>query len=215
MLQNFITMSTWTDPAAGSDFVESWTVFYWAWWLALGPFMGIFITKISGGRSLRQVILGALGYGTLGTTLFFVVLGNYAVNMEQTGQLAVLDALNELGAAAAVVQVVASLPLAYLVLPLFALICVIFAATSYDSASYTLASSTTRALPRDAHPARWNRVFWAAVLGLLPITLIQIGGLRPLQSAVVAVSVPLLVVVTMMTVGLWKSLHEDERTELS
>ncbi len=212
MLQNFLTMSTWTDPAAGSNFVESWTVFYWAWWLALGPFMGIFITKISGGRSLRQVILGALGYGTLGTSLFFLVLGNYAVSMEQTGQLAVLNTLNGAGAATAVVEVVASLPMAYLVLPLFALICVIFAATSYDSASYTLASSTTRALPRDAHPARWNRVFWAVVLGLLPITLIQIGGLRPLQSAVVAVSVPLLVVVAVMTIGLWRSLHADERS---
>lgn len=211
MLQNFLTMSTWTDPRAGSDFVESWTVFYWAWWLALGPFMGIFITKISGGRSLRQVILGALGYGTLGTSLFFVVLGNYAVSVALNGALPLLDTLNDAGAASAVVQVVGSLPLAYLVLPLFALICVIFAATSYDSASYTLASSTTRALPRDAHPARWNRVFWAVVLGLLPITLIQIGGLRPLQSAVVAVSVPLLIVVAMMTVGLWRSLHEDEQ----
>ena len=63
--------------------------------------------------------------------------------------------------------------------------------------------------PAVATPRSVNRVFWAAVLGLLPITLIQIGGLRPLQSAVVAVSVPLLIVVAMMTVGLWKSLHED------
>ncbi len=210
MLQNYLTMSTWTDPAGNAEFVESWTVFYWAWWLALGPFMGIFITKISGGRSLRQVILGSLGFGTLGTALFFLILGSYAVHLQQSGQIAVLDTLNDTGAATAVVDVIASLPLAFLVVPLFALICIIFAATSYDSASYTLASSTTRALPRDAHPARWNRVFWAVVLGLLPITLIQIGGLRPLQSAVVAVSVPLLVVVGMMTVGLWKSLHEDE-----
>jgi BCCT family betaine/carnitine transporter len=215
MLQNFVTMSTWTDPAARSDFVESWTVFYWAWWLALGPFMGIFVTKISGGRSLRQVILGALGFGTLGTSLFFLVLGSYAAFLEQSGQLAVLDTLNGAGAANAVIDVVATLPLAVAVLPLFGLICVIFAATSYDSASYTLASSTTRALPRDAHPARWNRVFWALVLGLLPITLIQIGGLRPLQSAVVVVSVPLLVVVGLMTVGLWKSLHEDEAARIS
>ena len=70
MLQNYITMSTWTDPARVPNFVESWTVFYWAWWLALGPFMGIFITKISGGRTIRQVILGSLGYGTLGTRCF-------------------------------------------------------------------------------------------------------------------------------------------------
>ena len=124
--------------------------------------------------------------------------------------LSVLGLLENQGASAAVVEVIASLPLAFIVVPLFCLICVIFAATSYDSASYTLASSTTRALPRDAHPARWNRVFWAIALGLLPITLIQIGGLRPLQSAVVAVSVPLLAVVGLMTAALWKSLHEDE-----
>ncbi len=210
MLQNYLTMSTWTDPAAASDFVESWTVFYWAWWLALGPFMGIFITKISGGRSLRQVILGSLGFGTLGTALFFIVLGNYAVYLELAGQLPVLDTLRDQGAAKAVVDVIASLPLSLVVLPIFGLVCVIFAATSYDSASYTLASSTTRALPRDAHPARWNRLFWAVTLGLLPITLIQIGGLRPLQSAVVAVSVPLLFVVALMTAGLFRSLHEDE-----
>lgn len=210
MLQNYVTMSTWTDPGEVTNFVESWTVFYWAWWVALGPFMGIFITKISGGRSLKQVILGSLGYGTLGTTLFFVVLGGYAVQLEQSGQMRVLDTLNDMGAATAVIDVIATLPLAYILVPIFCLICVIFAATSYDSASYTLASSTTRLLPRDAHPARWNRVFWAITLGLLPITLIQIGGLRPLQSAVVVVSVPLLVVVGIMTVGLWKSLHEDE-----
>jgi BCCT family betaine/carnitine transporter len=210
MLQNYMTLSTWTDPAAGSNFVESWTVFYWAWWLALGPFMGIFVTKISGGRTIRQVILGSLGFGTLGTGLFFIILGNYAVHLQLSDQLAVLGTLNHSGAATAVVQVIASLPLAAIVVPVFCLICVIFAATSYDSASYTLASSTTRALPRDAHPARWNRVFWAVSLGLLPITLIQIGGLRPLQSAVVAVSVPLLVVVAVMTAGLWKSLHDDE-----
>lgn len=210
MLQNFVLMSTWTDPVENSDFVESWTVFYWAWWLALGPFMGIFITKISGGRTIRQVILGSLGYGTLGTSLFFLVLGNYAVHLELSERLPVLNELRSNGPASAVVQVMASLPLAAVVLPVFSLICVIFAATSYDSASYTLASSTTRALPRDAHPARWNRVFWALALGLLPITLIQIGGLRPLQSAVVAVSVPLLLVVALMTAGLWKSLHADE-----
>ena len=211
-LQNFVRMSTWTDPSGTSDFVEAWTVFYWAWWLALGPFMGIFITKISGGRTIRQVILGSLGWGTLGTTLFFVVLGNYAVHLELSGQLPVLDTLNNAGAPAAVVDVVASLPLAGLVLPVFCIVCIIFAATSYDSASYTLASSTTRALPRDSHPARWNRVFWAVALGLLPIPLIKIGGLRPLQSAVVAVSVPLLVVVLMMSAAFWKSLREDERT---
>ncbi len=212
-LQNFLRMSTWTDPGATSDFVETWTVFYWAWWLALGPFMGLFITKISGGRTIRQMVLGSLGYGTLGCSLFFIVLGNYAVHLELSGALPVLNSMNEQGAATTVVRVIDSLPLSGVVLPVFCLVCVMFAATSYDSASYTLASSATRALPRDAHPARWNRVFWAATLGALPITLIYIGGLRPLQSAVVVVSVPLLVVIGLMTVALWRDLRRHPHGE--
>ncbi len=209
MLQNFLRMSTWTDPAGSARFVESWTVFYWAWWLALGPFMGIFITKISAGRTIAQVVLGSLGYGTLGCTVFFVVLGTYAVHLNATAQVPLLDMLADNRAAEAVVAVIASLPLAKLMVPLFCAICVIFAATSYDSASYTLASSTTRELTTVSHPARWNRLFWAATLGMVPITLIYIGGLRPLQSAVVAVSLPLLLVVMLMTWGLLRSLRQD------
>ena len=209
MLQNYVRMSTWTDPTGAASFVESWTVFYWAWWLALGPFMGLFITKISAGRSLAQVIFGSLGYGTLGCAVFFIILGTYAVHLNSTGEVPLLDLLADNRPAEAVVQTIASLPLRELMVPLFAIICVIFAATSYDSASYTLASSTTRELATVAHPARWNRVFWAVTLGLLPITLIYIGGLRPLQSAVVAVSLPLLGVIMLMTAALMKSLRED------
>ncbi|GIS21114.1 MAG: hypothetical protein CM15mP120_30300 [Pseudomonadota bacterium] len=78
---------------------------------------------------------------------------------------------------------------------LFTLVCVIFAATSYDSSSYTLAASATEELPPTQHPARWHRVFWAFLLGLLPITLVYLGGLKPLQSAVTLVSVPLFAVI--------------------
>ncbi len=209
MLQNFVTMSTWTDPLGGAAFVESWTVFYWAWWLALGPFMGLFITKISAGRSIAQVVLGSLGYGTLGCAVFFMILGGYAVHLNNEGIVPVLDLLAIGEPAHAVVAGISNLPLSEVVVPVFGLVCVIFAATSYDSASYTLASSTTRELSTIAHPPRWNRLFWAATLGMVPITLIYIGGLRPLQSAVVAVSLPLLFVVGMMSVSLVKSLSED------
>ena len=209
MLQNYLRMSTWTDPHGQALFVETWTVFYWAWWLALGPFMGLFITKISRGRTISQVVLGSLGYGTAGCAVFFVVLGTYAAHVNATGDVAVLSMLQQDQPAAAVIAVLGTLPLREAVLVLFVIVCVIFAATSYDSASYTLASSTTRSLHADDHPARWNRVFWACTLGLLPITLIYIGGLRPLQSAVVAVSLPLLIIVLMMSAALIKSLWED------
>lgn len=66
LAQNFVTMLTWTDPFEKSNFVESWTVFYWAWWLALGPFVGMFVCKISEGRTLRELIVGMLFWGSAG-----------------------------------------------------------------------------------------------------------------------------------------------------
>ncbi len=210
-LSHFITMSTAMDavtgPQPGGSFVEAWTVFYWAWWLALGPFMGVFIARISQGRTMQQVILGCLGYGTLGCTVFFVVLGNYAVWLQLGGLVDVLGLIDSEGAPQAIVAVLQSLPAAELIIAVFAVVCVIFAATSYDSASYTLAMTATRNLDETIHPGRLHRVFWAFLLGLLPITLIQMGGLRPLQSAVILASVPLLLVFLIMAWVLWQSLR--------
>ena len=77
MLQNFVRMNFWTDPFTRSGFVENWTIFYWAWWLSYSPFVGLFVTRISRGRTIREVIMGRLGFGTLGCAVFYMVLGNY------------------------------------------------------------------------------------------------------------------------------------------
>jgi BCCT family betaine/carnitine transporter len=82
MVQNFFRMSTWTGPIKNTGFVEDWTVFYRAWWIAYGPFVGLFVTRISMGRTFRQVILGMLSFGSLGGWLFFMVLGNYSMYLD-------------------------------------------------------------------------------------------------------------------------------------
>ena len=92
----------------------------------------------------------------------------------------------------------------------FVIVAVIFAATSYDSASYTIATASSKSLAEGQDPSRAHRVFWAVLLGLLPITLIYMGGLRPLQSAVTIASVPLLIVTYVATYGLAKNLKERE-----
>jgi BCCT family betaine/carnitine transporter len=211
LLQNFPKMSFWTDPNEHASFVEDWTIFYWSWWLALGPFMGMFISKISRGRTIREVIIGSIGYGTAGCGLFFMILGNYALFLNNAGTLTVLDTVAELGSTVAILDVVTTLPLTGVMLPLFMVVSLIFAATSYDSISYVLASATTQHLPSDQHPARWNRLFWAFSLGLIPTTLIYIGGLKALQSAVVAASLPLLIVTSIMTVALFRGLNNSEQ----
>jgi BCCT family betaine/carnitine transporter len=209
VLENFVRMNSWTDPFTDSGFVESWTVFYWAWWVAFAPFVGLFVTRISRGRSIRQVSLGMLGWGSLGCALFFMVLGNYALYEQLVQGLPVMQTMESASGAEAVILVLRQLPLAGAVVTVFCLVCVIFSATTYDSASYTLASSATLDLAAGSDPARWHRVFWAFALGVLPVTLMFIGDLRVLQTASLVASLPVLLAGVVMSISFLRSLRED------
>lgn len=210
VLQNLVRMATWTDPVANSRFVEDWTIFYWAWWIAYGPFVGIFVTRISYGRTIRGVIGGMLIFGSLGAWLFFIVFGNYAMHLEINDLLPLTAIVNEQSAATAITTVFNSLPLGKLALGAFFVVAVVFLATTYDSASFTLASVSTRELHAGENPARWLRVFWACSLGVLPITLMFIdGGIKVILSTTIVVSVPLLLVGYMMARSLLEQLRQD------
>jgi len=210
VLQNFLRMSTWTDPVANSGFVENWTVFYWAWWIAYGPFVGIFVTRISEGRTIREVIFGMLTFGSIGAWLFFIIFGNYALHLELNDILPVTQIMAQQSEATAITQVFATLPLGWLALAAFFVVAVVFLATTYDSASFTLASVSTRRLHAGENPARWLRVFWACALGVLPITLMFIeGGIKVVLSTTIVVSLPLLFVGYLMASSLLRLLRED------
>ena len=210
MADNFLRMSFWTDPFTDSGFVESWTIFYWAWWIAFAPYVGLFVTRISRGRTIRQVIFGMLLWGSLGSWLFYMVMGNYAMFLELSGQLDFTGIMNSVNGSAAIVAMLQELPLAAIVVAVFSLISIIFAATTYDSASYTLASSATLHLKAGDDPARWHRVFWAFALGLMPVALMLLqGNLRPIQVILLIVSLPILCVGMVMSVSLVRTLKAD------
>ncbi len=217
LAQNFIRMNTWTDAFSNSRFVENWTIFYWAWWIAYGPFVGLFVTRISRGRTIRQVIFGMLGYGTLGGMFFYMILGNYGLSLELTGTFSVTYLLQEQGQASAIVGILAQLPWSNIVIGLFCLVTVVFAATTYDSASYILASSATRRLAAGDDPARWHRLFWAFALAIIPLTLLFVGrltgdaraGLTVMQTASLVVSLPILFIGVLMSAALMKQLRAD------
>ncbi len=211
MLDNLIRLNSWTDAFTQSGFVESWTVFYWAWWIAYGPFVGLFVTRISRGRTIRQVILGMLGYGTLGCALFYMIIGNYGLHLELTGALAVTEVLSSQGAPTAISAILDQLPFASLVIAVFALVALVFSVTTYDSASYILASSATRRLAPGDDPNRLHRVFWAVALAVLPLTLMFVGGLQVIQAATLVVSLPLLFVGVLMAWSLVRQLAEDHQ----
>mgnify|MGYP001814392523 FL=1 len=209
MTQNFVRMNFWTDPFTDSGFVESWTIFYWAWWIAFAPYVGLFITRISGGRTIRQVITGMLIFGSLGSWIFYMVIGNYSLFLQLEGGLDFVGIMNSVSGNAAIVAMLETLPLAVLVVLVFAVVSIVFAATTYDSASYSLASGATLHLSAGDDPARWHRVFWAFALAVLPVALMFIGGLKAMQSVLLVVSLPILVVGILMSVSLVKALRAD------
>ena len=168
MVQNFVRMNSWTDAFTDSGFVENWTVFYWAWWIAYAPFVGLFVTRISRGRTLRQVIFGMLGFGTLGAGLFYMIFGNFGLYLEMQGTVEVTRVMSEQNGSKAVVAILDQLPAAGLIAGIYALMALIFSATTYDSASYILASAATRQLPAGTcsftnHPHVCGRVEGRAV----------------------------------------------------
>lgn len=212
MLSNMVVMLTWTDPIEQTGFVEDWTIFYWAWWIAFGPFVGIFVARISRGRSLRELILSMAVYGSLGAWLFYIVIGNYALFLDLEEVVPVRKIMADIDPAAAIAAVVGNLPAGPVVQVLFSVICIIFIATTYNSAAFALACAASKAVDVGLDPARWHRLFWALVLGLLPVALMSVdGGIKVILSAVLVTSLPLLVIAVLSCLNLYRSLNAGSR----
>tara|TARA_B100001250_G_scaffold156270_1_gene134349 strand:- start:3226 stop:4713 length:1488 start_codon:yes stop_codon:yes gene_type:complete len=210
VVKEFVRMITWTDPLTDSRFVEDWSIFYWSWWVAVGPFNGMFITKISKGRTIRQVILGTLFFGSMGCAIFYNILGNYALSLELSGQFITTQLIHLGKAASAISGVVGSLPGEHLTIFLFTLMSIVFMATTFDSTSYALALCATEKLEPDQEPARWQRLFWSFTLVILPLSLIYIGGLESLKLVVLISALPLIFVYIMMGVSLLINLRNHK-----
>ncbi|MCM2129519.1 BCCT family transporter [Larsenimonas rhizosphaerae] len=217
MAQNLIHMATWTEPFGNlqgfpkSSFPENWTIFYWAWWLVFAPTVGLFIARISRGRTIRTMVAGSLFFGTLGCALFFSILGNYAIYLQLTDALDVVSILNNQSPEAAILAVLNSLPLSWLVIAVFTILLVIFTATTFDSISYILASVVEYKMDETGEPMRWNRLFWAFAMSILPMTLLFLGGLSTLQTAAVVSGVPLLVVAVLLMISTVRAARFDLR----
>ena len=209
MLDNLFRMSFWMDPVAKSGFPEDWTVFYWGWWIAYAPMVGLFVARISKGRTIREVIIGQVIWGSIGCMAFFAIGGGYSLNMEMSGILDISSVLNDSGIPAAVVTIVGSLPGGGFTVFIFTLLCIIFLATTLDSAAYVLSSMSTRNLTGEGQPPRWNRFAWAFALAIIAVGLIAAGGLKTVQTSTVIAALPLIPVLVILQVSLFRWLRKD------
>lgn len=205
MLSNFFVMATWAEPFGGygtfedTHFPQDWTIFYWAWWLVFAPSMGLFVARISRGRTIKQMVSGAIFFGSSGCALYFMILGNYGLSLQLSGQLDVVSILNEDGPTRAIFSILEQLPMSTMVIAVFTLLCIIFTATTFDSISFILASVVQNNVTED--PMRWNRLFWAFTLSFMPSVLMFMGDLSTLQTAAIVGGLPLLIIAVMLMIS--------------
>ena len=209
MFSNFISAATWTDPIENGSFPEDWTGFYWAWWLAYTGMIGLFFARISRGRTIRQLVLGVIGWGCLGTWLFMAVMGGYSLYLETTGSLEVKEILSTQGMSFVNALVIESMPLGKFTLAMFTILSIIFYATSIDSGAYVLASICAKNLPNHAEPVRWSRLAWAGLLAVITAGILQSGALDTVMSITVLSSVPLIPIMVLLCVSLVRWLNQD------
>ncbi|HIF9216366.1 TPA: BCCT family transporter [Photobacterium damselae] len=213
MLSNFFVMATWAEPFGGygsfadTHFPQDWTIFYWAWWLVFAPSMGLFVARISRGRTIKQMVTGSIFFGSMGCFLFFMILGNYGLSLQLSGALDVVGILNAEGATKAIFSILEQLPFSTFVIAAFTVLCLIFTATTFDSISYILASVVQNNVTEE--PMRWNRLFWAFALSFMPSVLLFMGGLSTLQTAAIVGGLPLLVIAVMLMVSAVKAATLD------
>ena len=217
MGQNFVAMSLRMDAGDTESFAANNTVFFWAWWLAWAPFMGLFIARISRGRTIRQLIIGCTVGGSVACWAGFSILGHTTMKMAADGHEGMSQLINaarapggSLDAPQMVVELLNGLPLATWVAGVFFILSFIFVATSLDSAAFTLAATASKDLPNDAQPHRWHRLVWAFVLAGTALSLMYLGGLKILQTASILVGFPLLFVMMLMMRSLMKELRAQE-----
>ena len=207
---NFLKMSLYTDPVGQGGFPQTWTVFYWAWWIAYAPFMGLFVARISKGRTVREVVMANLVWGSLGCWLFFALFGNTAMHDELNGVVPVIQIMNEVSPQAAIVAVVNALPMGTFVLVLFLAMAFVYSATTLQASAYTIASVASKDLRAgESEPLRWNRLFWALALGGMAVALMYLGGLKPLQTASLVVAFPLMFIIGLCVWSFLRWLKQD------
>lgn len=196
-------------PAYGdTSWVKAWRVFYWAWWIAWAPFVGIFIARISKGRTIREFVLGVVGAPTLASIVWFAIFGTLGLHL---GTNAVLS-VEELQYAAAVPEsglftVLSCFPFGKILSLLVIVLLCTFFITSADSGTYVLAMLSSDG---EMNPPCFKKIIWGIVQSALAIGLLIVGGLKPLQTISIVAAFPFMFIMIGACVSLARMLKQEK-----
>jgi choline/glycine/proline betaine transport protein len=207
-LTALVPLSIGVDRLGDLAWQKSWTLFYWAWWIAWSPFVGMFIARISRGRTVREFVLGVLFVPTLVSFVWFTVFGWSAITLDEARPGIVSAVQGDLSIG--IYALLDRLPAAELTSLLAALVVAVFFVTSSDSGSFVVDMLTSGGHP---DPPVWQRIFWAVSEGVVAAMLLLSGGLAALQSAAINTGLPFCIILLFVCLGLGRALLEEGRAQ--
>ncbi|HLS34879.1 MAG TPA: BCCT family transporter [Bacillota bacterium] len=192
---------------SGSDWVQGWTIFYWAWWIAWSPFVGTFIARVSKGRTIREFIIGVLAVPTIFGALWFSIFGGTGIHMEMFGDAGIWQAMGEGELTEnALFATLQHLPFTTIAVVLSIILISTFFITSADSATFVLGMQTTNGM---LNPPLKIKLTWGLIQGGAAAVLLWSGGLNALQMASVISAFPFVFILLAMMFSIHKALKEE------
>lgn len=201
------TMAFSPNPDETHAWMEAWTLFFWAWWIAWAPFVGLFLARISRGRTLRQFIVGTLTFPFLFILLWMSFFGNSAIDLVRNQGKAEFGETAMNYPEQGFYDLLGSYPGATFLIIIATLIGLLLYITSADSGSLVMSNFTSRITDSRQDGPRWSRIFWSVAVGVLTLTMLQIDGIPTVQSATIVMGLPFSFVVYFIMFSLWKCLR--------
>jgi choline/glycine/proline betaine transport protein len=201
-LSSIVSSTFWIDAWGSGEWHGSWTLFYWGWWIAWSPFVGMFIARVSKGRTIREFIGGVLLVPAAFTTFWLTTFGNSGLHRELLGEGGIAGT----GAEEMLFALLQGFPLSAVTSVLAMIVIVAFFVTSSDSGSLVIDMLASGGNP---DPPVAQRVFWALLEGAVAGVLLWAGGLGALQTAAIATGLPFAAVLLLMCISLLKALRTE------
>ncbi|SDU20308.1 BCCT family transporter [Halopseudomonas salegens] len=211
-LNNIVERTFNLQAYTRSDWIGNWTLFIFGWTIAWAPFVGLFIAKISRGRTIRQFVFGVMFVPTMFTFLWFSIFGDTALNLIMNeGYTALIGEVQE-NNAVALFRLYEQLPLSGIVSFITVILIITFFVTSSDSGSLVIDSLASGGA---LHTPAWQRAFWAILEGVLASVLLLAGGLGALQTMTIASALPFAIIMIIAAIGLWRALVIESHRNVS
>ena len=207
-VSQLIPLGFWSEAYSNTDWQANWTIFYWAWWVSWSPFVGIFVARISRGRTIREFIFGVLFIPMLLLFFWFTTFGGSAVHMELMGNYGLIEAVKA-DYGSAIFKLIEYYPLTKPLTLVIVVMIMLWFVTSSDSASFVIDMLTAGG---DTNPPKIQRLFWALSQGVIAAVLLVVGGLSALQAVAIIAGFPFAIVVFVMMYCLWRGLTRDRLT---